>query len=71
MRHWNYRVIHTDGVVGLFEVVYNENNKPTGFSKVCLIENNIAELKETLLDLVEALNKPVLHWEGTSLTEKP
>lgn len=59
---WNHRVLrHGDGCLQLCEVCYNEAGVPYMYSQdVCLVGDDIEELRETVTFLMDALTKPIL-----------
>jgi predicted secreted protein len=62
---WNHRVLrHIDAwgdeFVTFAEVFYDDNGKPEGYSTVCMVGDNIEEIREIANRLLKAADQPVL-----------
>lgn len=62
---WNYRVVNKDGYLGIHEVYYDEKGLPTSCTEdpTRLSEENLDELKHTLLLYEKAAQKEILNYE--------
>lgn len=78
MMSWNYRIIARedsdthDAIYALHEVFYGQDDRIEGWTKspVTLSSDSLGGIGAVMLDAQEALEKPVLWWEGDHLTEK-
>lgn len=63
---WNYRVVKKDGYLGIHEVYYNDDAIPESctVNPVKITEENLDELKHTILLLDKATQKEILNYEG-------
>lgn len=62
---WNHRVLrHIDAwgdeYYTFAEVFYDDNDKPEGYSTVCMVGDNIDEMREIANRLLRAVDQPVL-----------
>jgi hypothetical protein len=62
---WNHRVLrHIDAwgdeYYTFAEVFYDDNDKPEGYSTVCMVGDNIEEIREIANRLLKATDQPVL-----------
>jgi hypothetical protein len=62
MRHWNYRVLKKDGVLGIHAVYYDENGKVEGWSENSFspVAEHHDELKINLELMLESLEKDTI-----------
>lgn len=60
---WNHRVIKTGEEYHLAEVYYNEGGKPNGWGEPFMLAESMEGLQELLVQLKDALNRPVLDTE--------
>lgn len=66
--HWNYRVVERDEYFGIYEVYYDEDGEISTWT-VAAVEprgETVAELKEDLMHMQQALDAPVLKWDETT-----
>lgn len=62
---WNHRVLrHIDAwgdeYYTFAEVFYDDNDKPEGYSTVCMVGDNIDEIRQIANRLLKAADQPVL-----------
>jgi hypothetical protein len=62
---WNHRVLrHIDAwgdeYYTFAEVFYDDNDKPEGYSTVCMVGDNIEEIRQIANRLLKAADQPVL-----------
>jgi hypothetical protein len=62
---WNHRVLrHIDAwgdeYYTFAEVFYDDDDKPEGYSTVCMVGDNIEEIREIANRLLKATDQPVL-----------
>ena len=62
---WNHRVLrHIDAwgdeYYTFAEVFYDDNDKPEGYSTVCMVGDNIEEMRQIANRLLKAADQPVL-----------
>lgn len=62
---WNHRVLrHIDAwgdeYYTFAEVFYDDDDKPEGYSTVCMVGDNIEEIREIANRLLKAADQPVL-----------
>jgi hypothetical protein len=62
---WNHRVLrHIDAwgdeYYTFAEVFYDDNDKPEGYSTVCMVGDNLDEMREIANRLLRAVDQPVL-----------
>lgn len=68
---WNYRVINKNGIYGIKEVYYEDNNEIKAWSQDFMYPygENIEELKRDFELFQRALSKPIMIEENDKLTE--
>ena len=64
MSYWNYRVVEKDGFYGIHEAYYDDD-KPTSITQNEMSPHGetLDELKDDVKKHLEALDKPILHYE--------
>ena len=58
--NWNNRIVRTEDGTLLFAEVSYMGGKPIGYTSPCLVGDDVDELRDVLVMLSDALNKPVL-----------